>query len=199
MKKKRLLRRFYLNEDVIGLSQALIGKFLVTQFGGEVTSGMIIETEAYKGVEDKASHAYNHRRTTRTETLYQKGGVAYVYLCYGIHHLFNVVTAGKDNPHAVLIRAIAPVDGISIMKARRGVKDDKKLASGPGTLTQALGITTEHDRCLLTKAPIWIEDRGIEIYPTEIIASPRVGIDYAQEHKELPWRFRLVTTRKMTN
>jgi DNA-3-methyladenine glycosylase len=187
-----LSRDFYEREDVQTLSTLLLGKYLVTNLNGCLTTGMIVETEAYQGAEDKASHAYNHRRTTRTETMFARGGVAYVYLCYGIHHLFNVVTAGEDTPHAILIRAIEPVDGIKTMLKRRKMsKCDYKLTAGPGVLTAALGITTKLDGVLLNRAPIWIEDRGVTVAKRDIIQSPRVGIDYAQDHKDLPWRFRL--------
>ena len=187
-----LTQKFYLNDDVVGISQALLGKFLVTRFGGQLTAGMIVETEAYRGAEDKASHAYNHRRTARTETMYQAGGIGYIYLCYGIHHLFNVVTAQAGTPHAVLIRAIEPVDGISTMIKRRNMKKaESRLTAGPGVLSQALGITTQINGCSLMGDMIWIEDRGIHFTQQQIIASPRVGIDYAQEHKLLPWRFRV--------
>lgn len=185
-------RNFYLSDDVVLLSKTLLGKFLITSLNGKNTSGMIVETEAYRGTTDKASHAYNHKRTTRTETLYQPGGVGYIYLCYGLHHLFNVVTAIEGVPHAVLIRAIEPVEGIPTMLKRRNMSTLKRtLTSGPGKLTQALGITTALDGCMLNKKPLWIEDRGITISEKEIIASPRVGIDYADEHKLLPWRFRI--------
>ncbi|MFI4938450.1 MAG: DNA-3-methyladenine glycosylase [Candidatus Berkiellales bacterium] len=190
MKKRILPRSFYLNEDVLTMSQALLGKFLVTRIGHQLTSGMIVEAEAYNGVDDRASHAFNDRRTARTETMYQKGGVAYIYLCYGIHHLFNAVTAEADVPHAVLIRAVEPIDGIEIMLQRRRMhKINYKLTSGPGMFTQALGITTEFNGHLLTQAPIWIEERGVVISKKDIVATPRIGIDYAKEHKDLPWRF----------
>lgn len=187
-----LPQQFYLGDDVVCLSKKLLGKFLITCLEGKKTSGMIVETEAYQGATDKASHAYNNRRTARTETLYRSGGVGYVYLCYGLHHLFNVVTAIEGVPHAVLIRAIEPVEGVATMLKRRAMNAlDCRLTSGPGKLTQALGITTALDGYALNKKPIWIEDRGITFSDNEIIASPRVGIDYAEEHKLLPWRFRV--------
>lgn len=183
---------FFLSDDVVTLSQTLLGKFIVTHFQGQTTSGMIIETEAYKGIEDKASHAYNNRRTARTETMFQKGGISYIYLCYGMHHLFNVVTAPEGVPHAILVRAILPVDGINIMLKRRKMKAlSPRLSAGPGTLTQSLGITTALNGTSLTQGPIVIEDRGIKIAKKNIVAGPRVGIDYAQEHRLLPWRFRI--------
>ncbi|MBS0289583.1 MAG: DNA-3-methyladenine glycosylase [Proteobacteria bacterium] len=183
---------YYHNEDVVTLSKTLLGKILVTKINNCITSGMIVETEAYNGVLDKASHAYNHRRTQRTETMYAKGGVAYIYLCYGIHHLFNIVTAGENNPQAVLIRAIEPIDGIPHMLLRRNLKQQSaRLTAGPGILTSALGITTALDGSQLDKPPIWLEDRNIKVSKGDIVASPRIGIDYAEEHKELPWRFYL--------
>ncbi len=192
MRYQKLPKDFYLSQDVVGISQALLGKFIVTQNQGERTAGMIVETEAYRGAEDRASHAFNHRRTTRTETMYQCGGVAYIYLCYGIHHLFNVVTAPEDCPHAILVRAVEPFEGQDIMLARRGMKKmASSLTAGPGVLAQALGITTALNGSLLTSKTIWLEDRSIQVAKKDIIASPRVGIDYAKEHRDLPWRFRL--------
>lgn len=192
MRHQKLSRDFYLSTDVVSLSQALLGKFIVTVKQGERTAGMIVETEAYRGAEDRASHAFNHRRTARTETMYQSGGIAYVYLCYGIHHLFNVVTAPEGCPHAIFIRAVEPFEGQDIMLARRGMKKlASTLTAGPGVLTQALGITTALDGSLLTSKSIWLEDRNIQIAKKDVLASPRVGIDYAKEHRDLPWRFRL--------
>ncbi len=183
---------FYSNEDVLAISQQLLGKVLVTNIDNYLTSGIIVETEAYNGVSDKASHAYNNRRTNRTETMYHKGGVAYVYLCYGIHHLFNVVTGCKDVPQAVLVRAIEPLDGISIMLKRRKKQASHKLTAGPGIMTAALGITKQLDGQRLNRTtPIWVEDRGMIVASSDILASPRIGIDYAAEHKDLPWRFQL--------
>ncbi len=158
---------------------------------------MIIETEAYRGPEDKASHAYGNRRTNRTEVMYKAGGICYVYLCYGIHALFNIITNTHDIPHAVLIRALHPVDGIPwMLKRRKKSKLDAKLTSGPGTLTQALGITLAHNGLSLHGPQIWIEDRGFKIDPKNIHASPRIGIDYAGEHALLPWRFTLKNSFK---
>ena len=183
----KLNEQFYLNPDVVKISQDLLGKFLVADIQGKRTAGMIVETEAYNGVQDKASHAYNHRRTNRTETMYSSGGVAYVYLCYGIHHLLNIVTGEIDNPQAVLIRAIEPVEGIEHMLKRRKMdKVSYRLSNGPGVLTQAMGISRQHDGHVLSSAPIWIEDRGVTIPSNKILKSPRVGIDYAEEHRDLP-------------
>lgn len=183
---------YYQHDNVLHLAQNLLGKCLITRIEGKITAGMIVETEAYNGALDRASHAYNGLRTARTETMYAQGGVAYIYLCYGIHHLFNIVTAPLNNPQAILIRAIEPIEGIPVMLQRRKMAQSHyRLCSGPGTLSQALGITKQFDGCLLTQAPIWVENRGVTVSKKDILASPRVGIDYAKEHKDLPWRFRL--------
>lgn len=180
---------YYQNEDVLFLAKDLVGKCLVTNFNGQKTSGIIMETEAYRGPEDKASHAYQNRKTNRTSVMFEKGGICYVYFCYGIHHLFNVITNDHGIPHAILIRAISPLEGIQIMLKRRNkTKVDTKFANGPATLTQALGITTAHNGISLTGNQIWIEDRHIKI--SHIEALPRVGIDYAGDHALLPWRFK---------
>jgi len=192
MRYLKLPRDYYQSLDVVKLSQGLLGKFIVTEQNGLRTAGMIVETEAYRGAEDRASHAYNNRRTQRTETMFAQGGVAYVYLCYGMHHLFNVVTGPKDCPHAVLVRAIEPIEGIAFMLERRGMQQlHPRLTAGPGSLSKALGITTALNGSLLTSKSVWIEDRDIQLSKKDILTSPRVGIDYAKEHRDLPWRFRL--------
>jgi len=189
---KKLGQDFYLREDVVNLSRELIGKFLITQIKGKLTSGMIIETEAYMGAVDKASHAYNFRRTKRNEIMYGAGGTAYVYLCYGIHHLFNIVTNKKETPHAILIRGILPKEGINTMLKRRNQKTiTKKFSDGPGTASQALAINTAHSGTLLSGNMIWVEDRGESFKPKNIKAGPRIGVDYAGEDALLPYRFRL--------
>ena len=183
---------FYQREDILLISRELLGKVLCTNFHGKLTSGIIVETEAYAGVTDKASHAYGGRRTKRTETMYAKGGSAYVYLCYGIHHLFNIVTNKENIPHAVLIRAIQPRDGIEIMLQRRNKKKlDQSLTAGPGSLTQALGITVKDSGTLLIDNLIWLEDQNIQIKNQDIFASPRVGVHYAGEDANNLWRFRI--------
>ena len=183
---------YYSHPDVLYLAKDLLGKYLLTNFDGKVTGGMIIETEAYRGPEDKASHAYGNRRTKRNEVMYHQGGISYVYLIYGIHSLLNVVTNGSEIPHAILIRAIRPEVGIDTMLVRRNkMKVDKTLTSGPGTLTQALGVDRQHNGLNLTQSPLWIEDRQVLISSENILASPRVGIDYAGEDALLPWRFRI--------
>ncbi len=179
---------FYLNEDVVQVAKDLLGKVIVTKIDGITTSGIITETEAYAGITDKASHAYGGRRTNRTEIMYAQGGVAYVYLCYGIHHLFNVVTNVQDIPHAVLIRAIEPVKGIDAMLQRRKkTKLQTQLTSGPGAMSMALGIHTSHTGLSLARGIITIHDEGISV--KDIVATTRIGVEYAKEDALLQYRF----------
>jgi DNA-3-methyladenine glycosylase len=186
----KLKKTYYLEPNVVKLAKDLLGKVLVTREGKTITSGIITETEAYNGIVDKASHAYGNRRTNRTEIMFGEGGTSYVYLCYGIHYLFNVVTNVKDHPHAVLIRAIQPLQGKDVILRRRGIdKPDKKLCVGPGKVSQALGITLKYNGLDLTGNKIWIEDIGIKIKPKDILVGPRIGVDYAGEDAKLPYRF----------
>lgn len=186
----KLSRGYYLNEDVLHLAKDLLGKVLFTNIKGEVSAGIIVETEAYFGISDKASHAYGGRRTNRTETMFSEGGVAYVYLCYGIHNLFNVVSSKINDPHAILIRAIEPLIGKELMEERRKMVFAKPaISSGPGSAAKALGIDRSFNAKDLTGNEIWIEDHQISMDDNEIMAVPRVGIAYAQEHAALPWRF----------
>lgn len=190
----RLPPSFFLREDVVQISRELLGKYLVTRIDGAITVGCIVETEAYRGPDDKACHAYNYRRTPRTSIMYEQGGHAYVYLCYGIHHLFNVVTGVKGQPHAVLVRAVEPIGNVELMLARRKMPALKpQLTAGPGALSQALGITTDFTgiNMLDAKSPIWIEDRAMVIKEADIVAGPRVGVGYAEECAAWPWRFRI--------
>ncbi|MEO0340506.1 MAG: DNA-3-methyladenine glycosylase [Bacteroidota bacterium] len=189
---QRLRRSFYIREDVITIAQELLGKVLVTDFGEGKTGGIIVETEAYRAPEDQASHAANNRRTKRTETMYAQGGHCYVYLIYGIHHLFNVVTGPEDMAHAVLIRGLEPIDNINLMLQRRNMPKLKtQLSAGPGVLSKALGINTGWDRTDLVapNSPIWLEDRGVKVEQDQIQAGTRVGVAYAGEDAFLPWRF----------
>lgn len=190
---KKLPRAFYERSDVTLIARELIGKILVTRLAGGLTSGRIVETEAYAGVIDKASHAYGGRRTGRTEVMFGRGGAAYVYLIYGIHHLFNVVTHGKDTPHAVLIRGIEPLDGIDVMLRRTGKQPgDKTLGRGPGNVSTALGIHTSQTGLSLLGNEIYIADDGFRYPPADIEASARIGVDYAAEDALLPYRFSVV-------
>lgn len=176
----------------MNLAQELLGKVIRTEFDGVVTSAIITETEAYRGPEDRASHAWNNRRTARTETMFAEGGVAYVYLCYGIHHLFNVVTGPKDLPHAVLLRAVEPLEGLEAMLQRRGLEKPRKgWLRGPGSAARALGLHTAHSGQPLHDplGNILILDAGHAVRREDILAGPRVGVDYAGEDAKLPWRF----------
>jgi len=186
----KLNHSYYLNEDPVDLARDLLGKVLFTNINGDVSAGVIVETEAYFGVKDKASHAYGGRRTSRTETMYAGGGIAYVYLCYGMHHLFNVVSGKPDDPHAVLIRAIEPLVGIELIESRRNMPIAKAaISSGPGSAAKALGIDRSFNAKDLSGNEIWIEDHQIHYQKEELVSAPRVGIAYAQEHALLPWRF----------
>jgi DNA-3-methyladenine glycosylase len=193
-----LKKDFYLGEDVLALSRAFLGKRLVTFFNGQLSSGKIVETEAYRGPDDKACHAHMNRYTERTKIMFEEGGKAYIYLCYGIHHLFNIVTAKEGMPHAILVRAVEPVENTSLMQLRRGIDKLKpQLTAGPGVLSKALGIQKAFSGTDLTRedSPIWIEDRGERVGERAIFASPRVGVDYAEECAAWPWRFRVKDSR----
>jgi DNA-3-methyladenine glycosylase len=191
---------FYQRENVVVVAKELLGKMLFTQIDGAVTGGIILETEAYAGVIDRASHAFGNRRTARTEVMYSQGGTAYVYLCYGIHSLFNVVTNKTDVPDAVLIRAIKPVAGIDTMLRRAGKTSiDKDFGNGPGKISKILGIHFSHSGTDLTKKPsgiyeqgIWLGDDGRTVSPENIITGPRIGVEYAGRDSLLPYRFRIV-------
>lgn len=188
----KLPREFYVRNDVVQVSRELLGKVLCTKMNGLVTQAVITETEAYAGVTDKASHAYCGRRTKRTEPMYAEGGTAYVYLCYGIHHLFNVVTSEVGTPHAILIRAGQPFDGCDAMLQRRRKRCiDNSLLAGPGSLAQALGITTGLSGTSLLENRIWIEDQQIPTNDSHVITGPRVGVAYAGEDGQRPYRFRV--------
>lgn len=189
IKGEIISRDFYRRPDVVQISRDLLGMVLCTYFDGTLTSGIITETEAYCGRNDKACHANNNTRTARTEVMYGDPGQSYVYLCYGIHHLFNVVTNKSGLADAVLIRSIKPVDGIGLMKERRGLETKKNLSDGPGKLTQALGIRTSMSGCSLLEPPVWIEDQNIKVSSSCIAATPRVGVDYAGEDALREWRF----------
>ena len=185
----KLAKSFYMRNNVVEIAKDLLGKYLFTEIDGFCCAGMIVETEAYNGAFDKACHAYN-KRTKRTETMYQEGGIAYVYLCYGVHALFNVVTNEQDVADAVLIRAVEPKIGLETMLERRKMqKKQYRLTAGPGILSKALGIKTSMDGISLLGNQIWLENQGVQIPREDILASPRIGIDYAAEDAMLPWRF----------
>ena len=185
----KLPREFYTRPDVLEVACDLLGKTLVVPNSkGRRVAGIIVETEAYRGPEDRASHAYGGRRTNRTETMYGLGGTAYVYFVYGMYNQFNVVTNVENIPHAILVRALEPVEGLDIMRRRRKGRSEYELTSGPGRLCIALGIDRGLDKADLLGDRVWIES-GISISPREIARGPRIGIDYAEKWVMKPWRF----------
>ena len=193
-----LPRNFYTRKAVTQVARELLGKVLYTSINNEVTAGIITETEAYAGIMDKASHAYNNRRTARTQIMYREGGCAYVYLCYGVHALFNIVTSFENDPHAVLIRGILPLHGIEKMKNRKG----KSILApndgiGPGNITKLLGIQVNHTGLSLCnnsnpELGIWLQDEGISVLDTDVMIGPRIGVGYAAEDALLPYRFQWI-------
>ncbi len=187
---KKLPIQFYKRTDVLLIAKELIGKIIVTNFNGMITSGRIVETEAYIGLTDRASHSFGGRRTTRNEHMYADAGIAYVYICYGMHHLFNVVTNAADIPDAVLIRAVEPITGIDIMLTRTGKPElDNTLTKGPGNAARALGISKGHSGINLVKDEIYIAGDGFEIAETAIGISRRIGVEGSGDAALLPYRF----------
>ncbi|WP_194775597.1 DNA-3-methyladenine glycosylase [Pararhodonellum marinum] len=187
---KVISKKFFLEDPVPTLAKNLLGKVIVSHIDDVLTVGRIVETEAYDGEVDRACHAFPSRRTARTEVMFREGGIAYVYLCYGIHHLFNIVTHPENTACAVLIRAIEPIEGVLHMKRRRNVNQLNQLTNGPGKCAQALGITTEYNGIMLhdQTSRIWLGDDGNRSI-FKVISSPRIGVDYAGEDALLPWRF----------
>jgi len=190
MIRRKLPREFYTRASVLTVARQLLGQVLVvpTQDGRRV-SGIIVETEAYRGPQDRASHAYGGRRTNRTETMYQVGGTVYVYFVYGMYYQFNVVTNVEEIPHAVLVRALEPVEGIELMQRRRHGQSGHNLTNGPGKLCSALGIDRKLDRADLLGDHVWIEEGESRIPHSAVASGPRIGIDYAGEWVDKPWRF----------
>ncbi|QTE38694.1 DNA-3-methyladenine glycosylase [Mucilaginibacter gossypii] len=181
---------YYLGNDVVSISKDLLGKYLFTCIDGITTGGYIVETEAYNGVIDKASHAFGNRFTPRTKTMFMQGGIAYVYLCYGIHEMFNIVTSSDGHPQAILIRAIQPTEGIEAMQVRRNMPVLKPtITAGPGSVARALGISRNINAFSLQGDTIWLEDRGLHFPDDQIKAGPRIGVAYAAEDALLPYRF----------
>jgi DNA-3-methyladenine glycosylase len=187
---KKLPIQFYKRTDVVLIAKELIGKIIVTRFDGITTSGRIVETEAYIGHTDRASHAFAGKRTARNEHMYAAAGTAYVYICYGMHHLFNVVTNKKDIPDAVLIRAVEPLTGTDIMLSRTGkLKLDNSVTKGPGNAAKALGISKSHSGIHLLKDEIYIADDGFVMEENLIGISRRIGIERTGDAVEKPYRF----------
>ncbi len=189
MTKMKVAIDFYRQEDTLQIAKDLLGKILVIpDEKGNRISGMIVETEAYLGPEDKAAHSHNNRRTTRTDVMFAEGGVAYVFFVYGMYFQFNVVVGKKEQPRAILIRAVEPIDGIEIMRERRGKMPEQNLTSGPGKLSIAFGIDKTINGEYLCGNRVWIEE-SIDAVTNEIVSGKRIGIDYAEEFAKKPWRF----------
>ena len=188
-RSKILPSEFYTRKNVVTIAKELLGKILVTEWEGERTTGRIVETEAYNGEVDKASHAFRGI-TKRTEVMFGEGGRAYVYLCYGIHQMFNIVTNKAGTPHAILIRAVEPLEGIDIMLERTGKKVlDNTLTRGPGNVGKAFGFHTTQCGHSLQSRELYIIDDGFFISRSELGISPRIGVAYAEEDALLPYRF----------
>ena len=186
----KLALDYYLNPDVVAVARDLLGKYMFTCIDDKLTGGYIVETEAYNGIIDKASHAYGNRLTPRTKTMFEQGGIAYVYLCYGIHEMFNIVTAVQGQPHAVLVRAIEPVTGVEVMLERRKMTALKSnITSGPGSVAKAFGISRAINGFNLDGDVIWLEDKGITFNDEKVIVTKRVGVNYAGDDALLPYRF----------
>lgn len=190
---------FYQRNDAVLVARELLGKHVYTQINGEITGGVIVETEAYQGPEDRGSHAYNNRKTPRNEIMFGAGGVTYMYICYGIHDMLNVVTGAEGTSHAVLIRAVEPTVGLELMRERRQVfNEDARLCRGPGALAKALGLVKAHNGIDLQEDTIWIEDRGELDTESEIISSARVGMNFDGPYKTIPWRFYIKGNRNVS-
>ena len=186
---RMLPQSFYERADVVTITKELLGKIVVTNFNNTLTAGRIVEAEAYNGPFDKAAHSYNNRRTKRTEVMYATGGVAYIYLCYGIHQMFNIVTNKTGIPNAVLIRALEPVAGIVNMLTRSNkTVAGFDLTRGPGNAGKCLGLHTSHTGLSLLSNELYIADDGYNYKENEIAATVRIGVDYAAEDAALPYR-----------
>jgi len=196
-----ILPRSFYEGDVLATAKNLLGKVLVHDTAEGVTSGRIVETEAYCGPEDFAAHSARGRRTARVEVMYGEKGHAYIYFIYGMYWCFNV-TAGATpgKPEAVLVRALEPVGGTELMAKRRGTQNVANLSNGPGKLCMAMSLTGAQTKADLTKPPLFIIDA--QAVPQKcILATTRIGVDYAGEWKNQPWRFYIkgnsfVSTRK---
>lgn len=188
--KEKLPVKYFRNEDVVFLARDLLGKQLYSFADGQLTGGIIVETEAYRGPEDRGSHAWMGKRTPRNETMYHAGGIVYMYICYGIHDMLNIVTGTEGMSHAILIRAIEPTTGIEQMRIRRSLFDhDKRLCRGPGALAKALGLNKSHNGIDLQSDMIWLEDHGRSYGEEQIAASPRVGLSFEGPYRDIAWRF----------
>ncbi|MDQ6843193.1 MAG: DNA-3-methyladenine glycosylase [Bacteroidota bacterium] len=186
----KLSLSFYRRKDVVQIAKELLGKIVVTTFDGNLTSGRIVEVEAYVGITDKASHSFASRRTARNEHMYSPAGTAYVYICYGMHHMFNIVTNEKGIPDAILIRAVEPLEGIDTMLKRTGKKNlDRTLTRGPGNVGKALGIFKHHSGLLLNHKELYIVEDHFKLSEKETGISARIGVESAGPDGLLPYRF----------
>ena len=198
-------KSFFHEKDVLKISKKLLGMSIYTRIDGAITGGIITETEGYAGGSDKACHAYGYKLTKRTQTMFKEGGIAYIYLCYGIHHLLNIVTNTEGEPDAVLIRSFEPHTGIDTMMQRRKMTQLKRnISAGPGNVSSALGLTRKYDGEPVTGPVIWLENDEKSMTPrkNDIAESARIGVDYAEEYAKKPWRFYLINNdyvSKQTN
>lgn len=194
MKKEitKLPLSFYQRKDVVLIARELLGKIVVTNINGRKTSGRIVETEAYMALVDRASHSFGGRRTRRNEHMYSPAGTAYIYICYGIHQMLNVVTNARDIPDAILIRAIEPMDGIDIMLHRTGKSQlGHTLTRGPGNVAKALGVFTHHSGYHLRDNDIYLADDGYQLPDSAVGVSKRIGVEGAGKDASKPYRFYL--------
>jgi DNA-3-methyladenine glycosylase len=191
MDNKKLKRKFFL-QPTLNLAKEFLGKFLIHEINGQKVGGMIVETEAYIGYEDKASHAFGGKITPRNKAEYMQGGHIYIYLVYGMYWQLNISTFLEGKPECILIRGIEPTDGLNLMKKHRKNDSIKNLTNGPGKLCQALKFDKSlygYDLCQ-KNAIVYFEDRGNKINRKNISYGPRIGIDYAGEYwSKIPWRF----------
>jgi DNA-3-methyladenine glycosylase len=187
---KKLTLSFYKRKDVLLIAKELLGKILVTNFDGQITSGRIVETEAYVAYIDKAAHSFGGKRTARNEHMYAGPGTAYVYICYGMHQMMNIITNEKGIPDAILIRAVEPLEGIDIMLQRTGKKHlDNTLTKGPGNVGKALGIFKHHSGLHLLDEELYLADDRYKLKEEQIGTSARIGVESAGKDALLPYRF----------
>jgi DNA-3-methyladenine glycosylase len=187
---KKIPASFYLRKDVVLIARELIGKIIVSQIEGIRTAGRIVETEAYVAITDKASHSYGGKRTSRNQHMYEIGGTLYVYICYGLHQMVNIVTNEKNIPDAILLRAIEPLEGITEMTRRTGKdRNDKTITRGPGNVGKALGIFKNHSGISLSGNEIFLAEDNFKIHPDRIGISSRIGVESSGSDAALPYRF----------
>lgn len=188
--KNRLPVEFYRQGDVVSIARHLLGKHVYTFIDRKLTGGIIVETEAYRGPDDRGSHAYENKKTPRNEIMYKAGGLAYMYICYGIHDMLNIVTGAEGLSHAALIRAIEPLEGLDMMRLRRGLfGKDFRLCQGPGSLAKAMGLNKQHNGTDLQGNLLWLTDEGVTYTDEQVVAAPRVGMNFEGPYKTIPWRF----------